>query len=70
MVNILVCSEDVCVYVNPHFLDMKLTATEEEDLRRRWQCAMGLRYEVTVRVHTLKLCIKNEIDCALLRITV
>lgn len=57
-VNIFVRSEDACVYVNPHFLDMKLTATEEEDLRRRWQCAMGPRYEVTVRVCVVKLGIK------------
>ncbi|CAF93395.1 unnamed protein product, partial [Tetraodon nigroviridis] len=27
---------------------MKLASTEEEDLRKRWQCAMGLRYKVTV----------------------
>lgn len=50
-----------CVYVNPHFVDMKLTATEEEDLRRRWQCAMGPRYQVTVRVSRVKLGIKNKI---------
>lgn len=61
LVNIFVRSEDGCVYVNPHFLDMKLTSTEEEDLKRRWQCAMGPRYDITVRVCVVKLGIKNII---------
>lgn len=47
---IFVWCKEACVCVHPHFPDMKLTAAEEEYLRWRWQCAVGPRYEVTVRV--------------------
>lgn len=33
-----------------HFTDVKLTPAEEENLRKRWQQAVGLRYEVVVSV--------------------
>lgn len=31
-----------------HVIGVKLTPAEEEDLRGRWQCAVGPRYEVIV----------------------
>lgn len=46
-----------------HLTGLKLTPTEEEDLRRRWQHAVGPRYEVIVclsvttisaEIHTFK----------------
>lgn len=36
----------LCLYV--HFTGVKLTPAEEEDLRKRWQHAVGRRYEVIV----------------------
>lgn len=33
-----------------HFTDVKLTPAEEENLRKRWQQAVGPRYEVVVSV--------------------
>lgn len=53
-----------------HFTDVKLTPAEEENLRKRWQQAVGPRYEVVVSVtvmlsnsHVNKLNIKTCILC-------
>lgn len=54
-VHVCVCIS-VCVWhegdflcVCAHFTGVKLTPAEEEDLRKRWQHAVGPRYEVLVR---------------------
>ena len=38
-----------------HLTGVKLTPAEEEDLRKRWQHAVGPRYEVIVRFSLMKI---------------
>lgn len=50
-----VCDMRVIVFcMCAHFTGVQLTPAEEEDLRKRWQHAVGPRYEVIVRLSIMK----------------
>ena len=41
-----------------HFTGVKLTPAEEENLRKRWQHAVGPRYDVIVCLSVIRISIK------------
>lgn len=46
--------EGDCLCVHANFTGVKLTPAEEEDLRWRWQHAVGPRFEVIVGLSAMK----------------
>lgn len=61
LVHMLVCVYDLrvtCLCMCARLTGVKLTPAEEEDLRRRWQHAVGPRYEVIVRLSVVRISIE------------
>lgn len=56
-----VCGVRVTVFfMFAHLTGVKLTPVEEEDLRKRWQHAVGPRFEVIVCLSVIKTCISYK----------